>query len=75
MYFLCGLVRPFKKRNLYLVTLSIGKHYTEKFANKLIYDVLNNSDLKIYITTDVPEIVEEHLLNVKTMITKYSEIS
>jgi hypothetical protein len=56
-------LEKFKKRNLYLVTLSIGKHYTEKFANKLIYDVLNNSDLKIYITTDVPEIVEEKFGN------------
>jgi uncharacterized coiled-coil DUF342 family protein len=47
----------------------------------LLIDAINEiasntiGELIIETNTEVPEIVEEHLLNVKTMITKYSEIS
>jgi uncharacterized coiled-coil DUF342 family protein len=47
----------------------------------LLIDAINEiasntiGELIIATNTEVPEIVEEHLLNVKTMITKYSEIS
>ncbi|MEI6441946.1 MAG: tellurite resistance TerB C-terminal domain-containing protein [Nostocales cyanobacterium ELA583] len=42
-----------------------------------INEVANNTigELIIKTNTEIPEIVEEHLLNVKTMINKYSEIS
>ena len=42
-----------------------------------INEIANNTigELIIETNTEIPEIIEEHLLNVKTMITKYSEIS
>jgi ABC-type methionine transport system ATPase subunit len=42
-----------------------------------INEIANNTigELIIETNTEVPEIVEEHLLNVKTIITKYAEIS
>jgi hypothetical protein len=49
----------FKKRTVYLTTLSFGEYYTSKFTLKLIEDVLTLSDLKIHITTDVGHIVKE----------------
>jgi hypothetical protein len=64
-------LEEFKKRRVYLVTLSIGKLYTERFANKLIDDVLNNSDLNIHVTTDVPEVIEEKFgINERVVLNK-----
>ena len=42
-----------------------------------INEIANNTigELIIETNTEIPKIIEEHLLNVKTMITKYSEIS
>ncbi|MFN5871919.1 MAG: tellurite resistance TerB C-terminal domain-containing protein [Aphanizomenon sp.] len=42
-----------------------------------INDIASNTIGKLIIktNTEIPEIIEEHLLNVKIMITKYSEIS
>lgn len=42
-----------------------------------INDIASNTIGKLIIktNTEIPEIIEEHLLNVKTMIAKYSEIS
>ncbi len=42
-----------------------------------INEIANNTigELIIETNTEIPEILEEHLLNVKTMITKYSEIT
>jgi uncharacterized coiled-coil DUF342 family protein len=42
-----------------------------------INEIANNTigELIIETNTEIPEIIEEHLLNVKTMMTKYSEIS
>lgn len=50
-----------KKNNMDIVitTLSIGENYTRDYTNRLIEDVLKLTDIKIYITTDSPKIIND----------------
>jgi hypothetical protein len=45
--------------NIVITTLSIGENYTKDYTNRLIQDVLNLSDLTIYVTTDCPNIIND----------------
>lgn len=65
----------FKKRTVYLTTLSFGEYYTSKFTLKLIEDVLTLSDLKIYITTDVGHIIKEKYQNNDRVILNEIDLS
>lgn len=40
-----------------LVTLSLGVNYTKEYTTRLISDVLNLSDITMYITTDCEDII------------------
>jgi hypothetical protein len=42
-----------------ITTLSVGENYTRDYTLKLIHDVLELSNLDIYITTDFPNIIKE----------------
>ena len=44
--------------NFVITTLSIGENYTRDYTCRLIEDVLNLSDIDIYVTTDFESIIK-----------------
>lgn len=54
--------------NIVITTLSIGEEYTRKYTLRMIKDVLEKSDVKFYITTDHPEIIQERYSNHERII-------
>lgn len=49
--------------NFVITTLSIGENYTRDYTCRLIEDVLNLSDIDIYVTTDFESIIKEKFSN------------
>jgi hypothetical protein len=45
--------------NIIITTLSLGYNYTKDYCLRMIEDVLNMSDMIIYITTDHPHLINE----------------